>query len=158
MSATYDAAVQNLNDAHTGDEFMPDTERQIAAQVGTGRAVLALTEETEVVAEQLRRLADVAEAVLLLLQPLADRAAAEGVLSSDVVEGAETRPGTREHTQREKATDVAACGAQPSMASGVACCILADRHDGMHMDGIGNTWSSCCDLVPGHEGDCGFRL
>lgn len=142
-----------------------ETERDVPqAEVWAGlastqvHATLALTEEAEVVAEQLRRLADVAEAMLLLLQPLADRVAADGVLSSDVVEGAETRPGAREHTEREKATDVAACNARPSMASGAARCILADRHDGMHMDGIGNTWSSCCDLVPGHDGDCGFRL
>lgn len=93
MSATYDAAVRDLNDA--ARERNGPSDSLSTAQVGTGRAVLALTEEAEVVAEQLRRLADVAEAVLLLLQPLADRAAADGVLSSDVVEGAETRPGTR---------------------------------------------------------------
>ena len=84
-----------------------ETERDVPqAEVWAGlascqvHATLALVEETEVVAEQLRRLADVGEALLLLLQPLADRAAAGGVLASDVVEGAETRPGAREQTAR----------------------------------------------------------
>lgn len=54
MSATYEAAIRDLNDASgvTGDLGL--AERGIAAQIGTGRAVLALAEEVEALVELLR--------------------------------------------------------------------------------------------------------
>lgn len=54
MSATYEAAVRDLNDASgvTGDLGL--AERGIASQIGTGRAVLALAEEVEALVELLR--------------------------------------------------------------------------------------------------------
>ena len=54
MSATYEAAIRDLNDASgvTGDLGL--AERGIAAQIGTGRAVLALAEEVEALVELVR--------------------------------------------------------------------------------------------------------
>lgn len=54
MSATYEAALRDLNDAAgvTGDLGL--AERGIAAQIGTGRAVLALAEEVEALVELVR--------------------------------------------------------------------------------------------------------
>lgn len=151
-----------------------ETERDVPqAEVWAGlasaqvHATLAVQEETEVVAEQLRRLADVAEAMLLLLQPLADR-----VNDRDIEPGSRERPrcGTCNHVLgchyddgkctacesdlggpcREGVApplmdDRVVCGAElhPGSDNGITCIryVGGDEHaDGFHDDGRGNRW------------------
>lgn len=55
MSATYEDARETLDDAEPREEGgLGLAERGIAAQIGTGRAVLALAEEVEALVELLR--------------------------------------------------------------------------------------------------------
>lgn len=49
------------------------------------------------------------------------------------------------------------CRMRHAVGSNVRC-TLPDRHKGDHDDGTGNTWSSCCDDTPGHEGHCSWRV
>lgn len=91
MSGHYRAAAQVLSDIADATQSLPDGVRvrdvqdppppwtEVYVSLAQAHGTLAVQEELEVVAEQLRRLADVGEALLLLLQPLADRAAAAGV-------------------------------------------------------------------------------
>ena len=137
---------------------------QAIATVGVGRMLGALAEELEALVEVVREhfapgpCAHTTGAACLGCDHAAHHGSACLAAVIAASGGEETCRCRFDEETATQAAPVALCGMRMKTGSSIRC-TLTDRHPAavLHADDHGNTWSSCCDMTPGHDGECGWR-